>query len=124
MRTGASTLDGSAVGLSLLCLIHCLALPVLAAFMPVAGVWAEAEWIHQILVLIAIPITALAALGHRQSAVGLSFIVPAVLGLALLLAAGFIEALHDFETPLTVIGATLLASAHIWRWANRNRQSV
>ncbi len=103
-----------------MCLIHCLALPVLGAFLPLAGVMAEAEWIHQVLALTALPITALAALRHRKSKARISFIIPATLGLALLLAAGFVEALHDFETQLTIVGAILLASAHAWRWARRS----
>lgn len=94
-------------------------LPVLAAFLPVAGVMAEAEWIHKALVLIALPITAFAVLRHGKSKARFSFIAPATLGLALLLAAAFVEALHDFETELTVIGAVFSALAHPWHWANR-----
>lgn len=119
MRTRISTLDGAAVGLSLMCLIHCLALPVMSAFLPLAGIWAEAEWVHQLLVLIALPITALAAAYHRKSSARFSFIAPAVIGLSLLLAAGFVEPLHEFETQLTTTGAILLASAHARRWAQR-----
>jgi hypothetical protein len=119
-QTTVSTLDASAAGLSLMCLIHCLLLPVFAAFLPVAGVLAEMEWIHKALVLTALPITALAIARHRTGKVRFSFVLPAVLGLALLLAAGFVEELHEFETPLTVAGAVLLASAHIWRWMNRS----
>ncbi len=115
-----STLDASAAGLSFLCLVHCLVLPVIGAFLPLAGILAEAEWIHQVLVLTALPITAMAVMRHRTSKVGVSFILPAVLGLSLLLAAGFVESLHDFETPLTTMGAILLATAHIWRLLQRN----
>lgn len=121
MKASASALDGSAVGLSFMCLIHCLALPIFGAFLPLAGALAEAEWIHKFLVLTALPITALAVLRHTKSKVRLSFVAPAVLGLALLFAAGFVEALHEVETPLTIIGAVLLASAHAWRWANRHQ---
>ena len=120
MKDNASILDGSAVGLSFMCLIHCLALPVMSAFLPLAGVLAEAEWIHQLLVLLALPITALAIARHRKTKVAFSFIAPAVLGLSLLLAAAFVEPLHDSETLLTTVGAILLASAHLWRWRRRN----
>ena len=118
-QTTDSTLDASAAGLSLICLAHCLLLPVIGAFLPLAGVLAEMEWIHKVLALSALPITAIAIVRHRTSKVGLSFIAPAVLGLSLLLAAAFVETLHDFETPLTIAGALLLSAAHIWRWANR-----
>lgn len=116
MKANTSILDASAIGLSSMCLIHCLALPVMSAFLPLAGVWAEAEWIHQLLVLIALPITGMAIAQSLKTGVRILFIVPAVIGLSLLFAAGFVEQLHDFETQLTTIGAILLAAAHIWRW--------
>ena len=118
MKTNTAFLDGSAIGLSSLCLIHCLALPLVAAFLPLAGTLAEAEWIHQLFALTAVPITLLAAFRHKQSKVGLSFAAPALLGLALLLAAGFLESLHDVEREVTTMGAILLAGAHLWRWSN------
>ena len=102
-----------------MCLVHCLVLPVVAAFLPLAGALAEMEWIHKVLALTALPITVLAIIRHRNGKVGISFALPAVLGLSLLLAAGFVERLEDFETPLTTIGAMILAAAHIWRWMGR-----
>lgn len=124
MSTKVSVLDSSAIGLSGLCLIHCLALPVVSAFLPLAGTLAEIEWIHKVLVLIALPVTLLAIFRHGATKVGVTFIVPALAGLGLLLSAAFVEALHDLETPLTVAGAVLLSAAHIWRWVNRDRAAV
>lgn len=92
----------------------------MGAFLPLAGVLAEAEWIHQVLVLIAIPITGFAIARHRATSVQFSFIIPALAGLGFLLAAGFVEALHEFETPFTIVGALLLSSAHVWRWTHRD----
>ena len=114
-----SALDGSATGLSLICLLHCLLLPVIGAALPLAGTLAEMEWIHKALVLTALPITALAIKRHHQSKVPFSFAIPAIIGLALLLTSGFVEEVHDFETPITAAGAILLGGAHIWRWINR-----
>lgn len=111
--------DSTAIGLSSLCLVHCLGLPIAAAFLPLAGAWAEAEWIHQLFVLITIPITLFALRRHRVASVHLSFVIPALIGLSFLFAAGFIETVRDYETPLTVLGAILLGSAHIWRWIKR-----
>lgn len=113
---GAAAIDASAVTLSGLCLIHCLALPLAVAFLPLAGVVAEAEWVHQAFVAAALPLSAWAILrsGHIKGRA--MFVLLAVSGLVLLTTAAFVEALHDFETLLTVVGAILLASAHIWRW--------
>lgn len=38
----------SVIGLSALCVLHCVALPVLAALLPALSVWTEAEWVHLI----------------------------------------------------------------------------
>ena len=124
MNTSVSALDTSAIGLSGLCMIHCLALPLVGAALPIAGSLAEAEWIHKLFVLTALPITLFAIARHQTSNARLFFMAPALLGLALLLAAAFVEELHDLETALTVTGAVLLGSAHAWRWANRNASSA
>ncbi len=120
MNARASALDVSAVGLSSLCLVHCLLLPVASAALPLAGALAEAEWVHRVLVLMALPITAFAIMRHRDAPMRLVFIAPACLGLSLLLAAAFAEPLHAFETQLTVAGALLLATTHMGRWASRH----
>jgi hypothetical protein len=39
------------------------------------------------------------------------------------LAAAFAEPLHDYETPLTITGAVLLASAHGLRWRRLQSKS-
>ncbi|WP_159088803.1 MerC family mercury resistance protein, partial [Xanthomonas fragariae] len=45
MRAPASLLDSSSIALSGLCLLHCLALPLLAAALPLFGAWSQAEWV-------------------------------------------------------------------------------
>ncbi len=117
MRFRAPTItDLSAVLLSGLCLFHCLALPLLAAILPVAGVLGEAEWVHKVLVLTALPVSAFVILWGPDFPKRKEFMGLAVFGLALLLGAAFIEPLHDFETPITVAGALLLGAAHVIRW--------
>ena len=110
------TADASAITLSSLCLFHCLALPLLATVLPVAGVFAEAEWLHKALVLMALPVSGFVILRSKDQQYAAGFTVLAIAGLAPLVAAAFVEPLHDYETPLTVIGALMLASAHILRW--------
>ncbi|MEM9233405.1 MAG: MerC domain-containing protein [Pseudomonadota bacterium] len=110
------SIDLGAAGLSGLCVLHCLALPVLAAFLPLAGTVSEMEWVHKALVLMAAPLSLYAVLGKRPHFFGPVFIMLATAGLSLLTLAAFAEPLHDYETPLTVIGAVLLASAHLRRF--------
>ena len=111
--SGTAVIDGSAITLSTLCLIHCLLLPILSATLPVAGVLAEAEWLHRGFILAAVPFSAI-ALTSRQLSWPAGLLI--VFGFAFLIAGAFIEALHDYEVQLTVIGSLALASGHILRW--------
>lgn len=109
--------DASAVLLSSLCLLHCLALPLLASMLPLLGVWAQAEWVHALFVAIALPLAALALWrAHRQRPLPWPLWTMAALGLAGLLAgaAGFPS--ERAETGATVAGSLLLAGAHLWNW--------
>ena len=115
VRWGPSArLDLCAIGLSTLCVLHCVALPVLAALMPVAAQAAESELVHRLLEIAAVPVSlrviwkTLAAAGNRL------FVGAALVGLGLLLLAAFVEALSPFEEPLTIAGGVLLALAHLW----------
>ncbi|HRO31802.1 MAG TPA: MerC domain-containing protein [Brevundimonas sp.] len=109
--------DGVAIGLSGLCLAHCLALPLAASLLPIAGAWAEAEWVHGLFVAVAAPVS-LWTLGRSRSR-NLAVVALAVGGLALMVAgaAGFPS--HEAETPLTVAGGLLLALAHGLNWRRR-----
>jgi len=109
-------LDASAMTLSGLCLIHCLALPVLAVSLPVLGVWAEAEWVHQAFVVFAGLISGGLIIQSLLRQKGWVFPSLALMGLCLLATGAFVEALHDHETVLTVCGALILALAHFIRW--------
>ncbi len=105
--------DLLAVTLSGLCLVHCLALPLVASLLPLAGVWAQAEWVHWLFALIAAPLSAWTLTrphpqGLPRLAIGLAGVGA---GLLFAGAAGFPS--HELETPITVAGGLLLASAHI-----------
>ena len=121
--------DLTGILLSLTCLIHCLALPLILLLAPALSRWiALPEGVHAAILLLAFPAAAIAMKGgwrrHRRR-------VPAVLAiaglglLALGLAAheGWI-ATADPETAdrlLTSVGALTLAVAHLanWRWRHR-----
>lgn len=110
-RTAA--IDGPAIAFSGLCFIHCLILPVLSAGLPSLGVLAEAEWLHKAFVFAALPFSLIALASKRTSLISGGLIV---IGFSLLVAGAFVEALHDYETLLTVTGAIVLASGHVFRW--------
>ena len=109
-------LDATAIGLSGLCLVHCLALPVLAAGLPMLGAFSEAEWVHWLFVALAAPISAYALSKRLREPVSFALFLLAGVGIAALAAgaAGWPSERH--ETALTVAGGLVLASAHVWNW--------
>lgn len=114
-------LDASAVGLSGLCLLHCLALPVAVAFLPFTGAWAEAEWVHLLFLGVAVPvsITALARSGGWRSwqVGGL-----ALVGLVLLAGGALLVSDPRAEVGLTGAGGLALASAHLLNWRRHQKR--
>ena len=122
--SGSARLNLCAVGLSTLCLLHCIALPILITVLPVAAQAAENELVHQALVLAAVPVSlrvvwkTLPLDGNRL------FVGAALGGLGLLLLAAFVEAVSQYEQPITVAGGALLGSAHLWHWMRRCGGSV
>ena len=108
------TYDRAATLLSLSCVAHCVALPVIAVTLPFVAVVAEAEWIHWALTMLAIGSSGLVIAGAHGGR-SPDFLVPALLGLGLIGSALFAESFGLDETPPTVIGGILLAAAHIYR---------
>lgn len=122
--TLAKALDASAVGLSALCLVHCLALPALALLLPVLGLWARAEWVHVAFVLVAAPVAVLSFVDlstRRPRSWPLA--TAAVLGLALMIAGALEFPVAADERALTVLGGLLLAGAHLANWRRRHNDS-
>ncbi len=109
-------LDAVAIGLSGICVIHCLALPVLVVFIPVFSQFSEAEWFHKTLVLLALPVSGFAILRSTYEPSRALFITLVFVGGLLLFGGAFIEKFHEFEVFLTLLGALILSSAHLIRW--------
>ena len=105
----AKTFDTAGVAISSLCVIHCLLTPLLGLLLPIISSISEAEWIHKSLVIIAIPLFINLILRSGKPYI----FIPAICGIALLLAGAFLESMHDFETIVTIIGAFLLGAAHL-----------
>ncbi len=107
--------DLSAAALSGLCLLHCLALPLLASLLPVLGTWSDAEWVHGLFVLMALPLSLL-ALGraHARRRLPWRMWALAALGLLALTAGALGWPDTRWETPITVGGSLLLVATHLW----------
>ncbi len=97
-----------------LCAAHCVALPVLAVSLPWFAAISHAEWVHKSLALSALALAGLTfwlTPSPRWMFGGL-----ALFGVSLLAAGAFVEFLHAYETPFTLVGGFFLASAHALRW--------
>jgi len=106
--------DRAATVLSLSCVAHCVALPVLAVSLPFLAVAAEAEWVHWVMTVLAICVSAIVIVNARAS-LSPAFLVPALIGIGLIASALFADEFGVDETLPTVIGGILLAAAHIYR---------
>lgn len=110
-RVIAQDLDGLAIGISGLCLVHCLATAVLLGLLASAGGLLGSPWIHEVGLTLAMGLGAI-ALGRGIFEHG--FMMPsAVGGLGLGVMAGALTMPHDgTEALYTVIGVAVLALGH------------
>jgi hypothetical protein len=104
-------LDRYAIGLSGLCMVHCLATSVLLALVASAGSMLGADWIHEVGLGLAMIMGAI-ALGRGILEHGYSM-PSAVGGLGLGVMAGALTLPHDgTEAVYTVLGVAILALGH------------
>lgn len=105
--------DRAAVALSLLCIAHCVALPLVAIALPFLSAAAEAQWVHWVFASLAVMASGFVAL-TSLSARTPGFLVPAGIGASLVVGGLFAPAYGIEEALPTVIGGVALAYAH-WR---------
>jgi len=115
-------LDGVAITLSTLCLVHCLALPLLVIGLPLLAQFADTH-LHYQLLLVVVPLSTIAfGTGYRRHR-NPRILVVGGLGLSLLIFGATVahSQLGLFADRLfTILGSLLLAAAH---WKN-SRESV
>lgn len=122
------------IALSLTCLVHCLALPLLILLAPALGTWiAVPEWVHAAILMLALPAAMMAMKGGWQQHGRVAPAALAATGVGLLVAGlaaheGWM-ALADPETAdrlLTSLGAVALVMAHLlnWRWRHDLREHL
>ena len=109
--------DKTAIGLSFLCVLHCLLLPVVVALLPAAGILSfDDEWFHRILLLFVLPVSAFALfIGVRRHR-NMSVMAIGITGLLILVVGAAIG--HDVfgetgERIVTLIGSVLVAISHL-----------
>ena len=110
-------LDTTAVLLSGICLLHCLALPVLLTVLPIFNTQLlDEETFHLIMLVVILPVSVIAlAIGCRQHKDRTTLILGTI-GLGILTATAIFG--HDWfgltgERLVTSLGGLVLAAAHI-----------
>jgi hypothetical protein len=119
----ADWFERAAVGASMLCLIHCIGLPLLLAALPaLSRLIALPESFHVWVLGFALPTSGAALLlGHRGHRAYSPAIIGGV-GLALLAVGALFVSGNRWETPATIIGSACLIFAHLSNWRLRHRR--
>ena len=115
MKLTQTTADKFAIGLSLMCTVHCFATPVILALLPsFAVLQINAEQFHLWILAVVLPTSLLAlSLGckkHKRT----RYMACGVVGLACLIIAVLLVQ-EEAEKALTLIGSAFIALAH---WFN------
>jgi len=115
-----STTDKAAISLSALCMIHCLLLPLLTVLLPsIAALPMSDEAFHIWMVVAVIPISIYALTMGCKKHKRYPMLLIGIVGLVILGVAAFMG--HDLlgeelEKVFTVIGASVIAIAHVWNY--------
>ncbi len=110
-------LDRVAVGTSLLCLLHCIGLPILIALLPaLASVLPVGEGVHVVLLLTALPVSGVALVGGYRAHGRIVPVALGTVGLAALAGGVALASTPAIETACTVAGSLALAMAHVGNW--------
>ena len=111
-----SVLDRSSISLSVVCAVHCLALPVITVMVPalIGSVFAE-ESFHRWLAFMVLPLSLVALLMGCKHHMRIGVVILGLSGLLVLIVTAAFG--HDLfgelgEKIVTVTGASLIAVAH------------
>jgi len=109
--------DKSAITLSFLCIVHCLALPVVVVLLPVIATFnLQDEVVHWWMLFAVVPISLYALTMGCKKHKNYNVMAFGLLGLVILIVTPFLG--HDLlgesgESLLTTIGALVIAGGHV-----------
>ncbi|MEZ4695351.1 MAG: MerC domain-containing protein [Rhodothermales bacterium] len=112
--------DRLGIGVSGVCMVHCLLLPVVISALPM---WASAQqvhgWLHPVFAVLLVPTTILALVSGYRRHRNVTIVALMTIGLILVLAAAF-PALESpgvvYETVMTMTGSVFLITGHFRNW--------
>lgn len=122
-QTGHDVMEAVAASASIICLVHCLALPLLLLLPGVIGLWFLSESFHIAAFAFIVPSAAAALfMGYRRH----HALAPAVMAMAgiILLGGALTPGISEhMETGLTVIGSIALLLGHGLNWRLRYKMA-
>lgn len=120
MRRLQDMIEGLAVGATIACLIHCIALPVILAALPAMATMVPIPaTFHIIALAFAVPATGGALyIGYRHHRLATPLLAGSA-GIALLALGVLRWGETPLEAPLTILGSLLIAAAHVANWRLR-----
>ena len=116
MSKSTNWLDGAAVALSALCLVHCLALPLVVAGLPFLAQFSEGH-LHAQMLVVVLPLSSVALwLGFRRHR-SRRIVSAGIVGMLALIIGATVA--HSYlgltaDRVFTVVGALVLATAHFY----------
>lgn len=126
MPNSTRWLDGTAVTLSALCLVHCLALPLIVAGLPLLAQFTDGH-LHAQLLVVVLPVSVGAlGLGYRRHQNG-RIVTGGTLGMLLLVVGATIAHRHlglAADRAFTMAGALVLATAHFFNTYRKRSASA
>lgn len=120
----ADAIEGTAIGASLLCLAHCLALPLLLLLLPgTLAIFVRSEAAHLWIFLLVAPFALIAlGLGYRRHGQFLPGLLGS-LGIACL-AIALMPVIGEWAAKaITIAGSLLLVAGHLLNWRERAHAS-
>jgi drug/metabolite transporter superfamily protein YnfA len=109
--------DWVGLGLSGLCLVHCLAMPILISLLPLLELVAEEQSFHFWMAGLIIPVGSLAFWRGFLRHANKSIVVIGLVGLALITSGIFVHSVADqWGRVLTITGGIFLIIAHFRNW--------
>lgn len=120
MKNIQALTDKAAISFSMLCMVHCLAMPLLIVLLPsLAALPLQGEAFHLWMLVAVVPTSAYALTMGCKKHQDYRVMLVGGIGLTILVAAALLG--HDllgelWEKAFTVVGATIIAIGHVWNF--------
>lgn len=109
--------DKAAIGLSFICALHCLLLPIAIALLPSAAMFGfDDEWFHRLLLVVVLPISVFALVSGLKRHQNKTLLTIGITGLIILIVGAAFG--HEMfgktgERLITLLGSVSVAISHL-----------